>query len=265
MTTLPTPPILRLDGALILSSTISCQSGLRIGAAESTIAIGGNDNPVIRDPVTGEPYIPGSSLKGKLRSLLERRYECDQNWGIDPRRVFIHVCVEESAFSSCPVCPIFGVPAPQRERWFCLGRLRIPDIFLEDRSRQELREKSTDLPFTEVKTEVAIDRLTSAAVPRSVERVPRGARFGPAQFILFRYQGDDERRHLRVLLEGMELLEADYLGSAGSRGSGRISFQNLALERVEFPREGGLAKRTPIGSPWSTLRELIDAFEGLDI
>ncbi len=255
----------RLESALVLSALIRCDTGLRIGAAESTIAIGGLDHPVIRDPVSGEPYIPGSSLKGKMRSLLERRYELSQTWAIARGRVHVHVCEEEHEYAECPVCPLFGIAAPQRARWFCLARLRVPDVFLEDASRRELAEKSTDLPYTEVKTEAAIDRLTSAAVSRTMERVPAGARFGPAQFILFQYAGDDLRRNLQVLLEGMELLEADYLGSSGSRGSGRISFRDIGLERVSFPAGGGLAERTPLGERYPTLRDLTAAFDSLGL
>jgi len=150
MTTAPLtdrPP--RLEAVLVLTATVHCDTGLRIGAAESTVAIGGLDNPVIRSPLTGEPYIPGSSLKGKLRSLLERRYELRQNWRID--RVYIHVCEQEADYRRCPLCPVFGIAAPRDARWFCLARLRIPDVALTDESRAQLQEKATDYPYTEVK------------------------------------------------------------------------------------------------------------------
>jgi CRISPR-associated protein Csm3 len=265
MTTTPItdrPP--RLEAVLILSATVHCDTGLRIGAAESTIAIGGLDNPVIRSPLTGEPYIPGSSLKGKLRSLLERRYELRQNWGIDRGRVHVHVCEQEADYRECPVCPVFGIAAPQRARWFCLGRLRVPDVAFTEEARAQLQEKATDFPYTEVKTEVAIDRLTSAATPRSMERVPAGAAFGPARFTLFRYAGDNVRQHFGLVLEGLELLEADYLGSSGSRGSGRVSFRGISLERLDFPARGGLPVRTALtDAPLPSLRELVGRFEAL--
>ena len=54
-----------------LEGLLELRSGLRIGASEGEIRIGGVDNQVIRHPHTGRPYIPGSSLKGKVRSLLE--------------------------------------------------------------------------------------------------------------------------------------------------------------------------------------------------
>lgn len=256
------PP--RLEAVAVLCATLHCDTGLRIGAAESTIAIGGLDNPVIRNPLTGEPYVPGSSLKGKLRSLLERRYELTQDWAIDPGRVHVHVCKKQEDYRRCPVCPVFGIAAPRQARWFCLGRLRVPDMALTDASRRELQEKATDFPYTEVKTEVAIDRLTSAATPRSMERVPAGAEFGPARLTLFRYAGDDFRQHLNVLLEGLELLEADYLGSSGSRGSGRISFRDLSMEVLEFPSGGGLpVRRTVPDTPLPSLRELVHRVDEL--
>jgi CRISPR-associated protein Csm3 len=256
------PP--RLETVISLSATVHCDTGLRVGAAETTIAIGGIDNPIIRNPLTGEPYIPGSSLKGKLRSLLERRYELPQNWAIDRGRVHVHVCEQEAEYRQCPVCPVFGVAAPQRARWFCLSRLRVPDVALTESSRQELQDKATDFPYTEVKTEVAIDRLTSAATPRPMERVPAGAEFGPARFILFRYAGDDIRQHLGVLLEGLELLEADYLGSAGSRGSGRVSFRNIGVELLDFPIGGGLPVRTVLTTePLPRLQDMVQQFDEL--
>lgn len=261
------PP--RLTHVLSLTSVIVCETGLRIGAAESSIAIGGIDNPVIRNPLTGEPYIPGSSLKGKMRSLLERRYELPQNWSIQRDRVNVHVCEEEAEYRECPVCPLFGIAAPQQGQWFCLTRLRVADVPLTDQSRERLEQRSTDFPFTEVKTEIALDRLTSGATPRSMERVPAGAEFGPARLTLFVYKGeaqsgDSPQGLLKRLLEGMELVEADYLGSAGSRGSGRISFTDIALELLTFPREGGLADRKLIGK-YRTLANLLGDIEELDL
>jgi len=97
-----------------------------------------------------------------------------------------------------------------------------------------------------------------------MERVPAGAEFGPARFTLFRYAGDDSRQHFSLLLEGLELLEADYLGSSGSRGSGRVSFRDISLERLDFPAGGGLPARTALtDTPFPSLRELVGRFEAL--
>ena len=67
-----------------ITGTIETVTGLHIGAGKDSIEIGGMDNPVIKHPHTGEHYIPGSSLKGKVRSLRseERRVgkECRSRW-----------------------------------------------------------------------------------------------------------------------------------------------------------------------------------------
>ena len=234
---MPTDSMRRLLDVLHLSVTLRAVTGLRIGANDSSISIGGNDNPVIRHPVSGQPYVPGSSLKGKMRSLLERVHGLEQNFPIDRPRVMIHACQREADYAACVHCQLFGAPAPG-ERWFCQTRLRVADLFLSADAVGRLREANTDLPFTEVKSEAAIDRVTSAAVPRSMERVPAGADFGPARLAVFRYEGDDARTHLDYLVQGMELLEADYLGGAGSRGSGRVEFSALSLAALRFPAEG---------------------------
>lgn len=224
----------RLTSIVTLECSLTAVTGLRIGAAESSISIGGMDNPVVRDPLTNRPYIPGSSIKGKMRSLLERRLAKEQNWRISD--IHIHACSGQSDYNDCDVCKLFGIPAP-RENWFCLTRLRVSDAFLSDESVEQLERASTDLPYTEVKTEAAIDRVTSAATPRSTERVPAGAVFRPVRLSLFRYEGDSPEL-LDRLVEGMELLEADYLGGSGSRGSGRVRFSDIRVQELALPADG---------------------------
>jgi CRISPR-associated protein Csm3 len=226
----------RLEAVLHIDYRLRALTGLHVGGSETGISIGGSDNPIIRDPLTRRPYIPGSSVKGKMRSLVERRYGKEQNRRIG--QVYIHTCDHAEAYADCEVCPLFGIPAPQ-QRWFCLTRLRFPDAFLDEGSVADLEERDLDLPFTELKTEVAIDRATSAATPRNIERVPAGALFGPGRISLFHYAGDDLGR-LNVLREGMSLLEADYLGGSGARGSGRVRFEDLACSSLVFPEAGGV-------------------------
>ncbi len=223
----------RLTSILTLECKVRALTGLHIGAQESSISIGGMDNPVVRDPLTNRPYIPGSSIKGKMRSLVERRLGMDQNWKISDIR--IHACTESTTYAGCEVCQLFGIPAP-RDQWFCLTRLRVSDVLLSNESAEELDRASTDLSYTEVKAEAAIDRVTSAATPRSMERVPAGAVFAPLRISLFRYEGDSPSLFDR-LIEGMELLEADYLGGSGSRGSGRVAFEEFSLEELALPAD----------------------------
>jgi CRISPR-associated protein Csm3 len=232
-----------LKGRVFLRGSIEAVTGLHIGAGRAPMAVGGMDNPVVRDPLTDKPYIPGSSLKGKLRSLLEKKERLEQNqrMGTD---VYIHICkkpqkesneTEEhyqnrrkaahQSYRNCPVCPIFGVPG---EDAFELTRLLVRDVPLDKDSAKRLDEARTDLPYTEVKWEAAIDRITSAASPRQMERVPAGALFKPMELVFNIYEEGDVDR-LSKLLEALRLLEDDYLGGLGSRGSGKVAFKELKL------------------------------------
>lgn len=231
------PELPRLEKIIHLDFRLRAVTGLHIGGSESGIAIGGSDNPVIRDPLTKRPYIPGSSLKGKMRSLLERRHGLGQNQRIG--QVFIHVCQEgdgAEAYARCPVCPLFGIPGHEGG-WFHLTRLRFPDVPLSPESATALDRASLDMPFTEVKTEVAIDRTTSQASPRNIERVPAGAVFGRGRISLFLYEGDSAEL-LRTVSEGIQLVEADYLGGSGARGSGRVAFEDLSISILRLPKGG---------------------------
>jgi CRISPR-associated protein Csm3 len=207
---------------------------------------------VIRDPLTGRPYIPGSSFKGKMRSLLERSHGLPQNWPI--ARVFIHACKTEAEYGDCAICPPFGIPAPNKDPWFCLTRLRFSDIMLSDTSAAAMDDASLHLPFTEIKTEVAIDRTTSAATPRNIERVPAGAVFAPARIGLFRYE-DDPDTYLETLVNGLELLEADYLGGSGARGSGRIRLGSFQASRIAIG-SGGSQHRSALDDTIESVEDL---------
>jgi len=248
--------VLRLYGRLFLDAEIHVVTGLHIGGAGGKVAIGGVDNPIIRDPLTEEPIIPGSSLKGKMRSLLERWGGYEPNHRIGQAR--IHVCKGEAGernYPHCVVCNVFGVPG---EIPFARpSRLIVRDAFLTPEGRRQLRMADLDLPFTEVKWEAAIDRITAAAVPRQVERVPAGAVFRAARrppsaraadaaneeeaevalmvYHLYRLEDLD---WMEKVVEAMALVEDDYLGGYGSRGSGQIAFRNLRLGYKIPDRDG---------------------------
>jgi CRISPR-associated protein Csm3 len=209
------------------------------------------DKTVIRDPLTNRPYIPGSSLRGKMRSLLEKHKGLKQNQHIK-EDVRIHSCGADKGdtletYLNCDVCTTFGVPG---ERDFATPtRLIVRDVFMDDLSAKKLEEANTDLPFTEVKTEVSIDRVTSAANPRQMERVPAGTRFSGAELVYSVYDGancsvqkDVER--LKVIVEGLQLLLDDYLGGLGSRGSGKVEIENI---RVEWRGKDYSARPTQLG------------------
>lgn len=225
---------IRLRGKLIIEGQIEAVTGLHIGGAQTGLEIGGVDNIVVRDPLSKRPCIPGSSLKGKMRSLMERRLGLPLNRYVRRGKpeVRIHECEEEGTYKTCDVCRIFGVAG---ERTFATPtRLYVRDTRLAEKSAEDLERLETEYPYTEIKWEAAIDRITSAAVPRQFERVPAGAVFGPLTMVFNFYEGEnfaieDDVELLRRLFEAMELLEDDYLGGMGSRGYGQVKFQGLTL------------------------------------
>lgn len=213
-----------LYGRVFIECDVEARTGLHIGGAESSLSIGGVDNVVIRDPLSDRPYVPGSSLKGKMRAQMEKLHRRPQNRRIG--QVTIHTCDNAGDYATCDVCHIYGVPG---EMDFSTStRLVVRDVQLAEDSVRELERLKTDLPFSEVKWEVAIDRVTSAATPRQMERVPAGAVFGPAEMVYSIYDAADLPRFERVI-EGMQLLEDDYLGGSGSRGSGKVAFRNIRI------------------------------------
>ena len=231
-------PTIQLHGKIFLQGTINALTGLHIGGNTGELDIGGIDNPVIRNAFNREPYIPGSSLRGKMRSLLDRHFKnpLEKRVGRDVR---VHECESPTDYNDCQVCQVFGV-APQRDlRGKTMpGRLIVRDTFLTPESLVSLDKADTDTDYTEIKTEVAIDRITSAATPRQQERVPAGTRFGPLQIVHSLYtveendrnnQIEQELGYFNTVLIGMELLVDDYLGGSGSRGSGQIVFENLTM------------------------------------
>ena len=231
-------PSIKLHGKIILIGTIEAKTGLHIGGNTGELDIGGIDNPVIRNAFNRQPYIPGSSLRGKMRCLLDRHFEKDLN-----KPVGSNVRVNESKtpaeYYICPINQVFGVAPTQQLRGETMPtRLIVRDTFLTDESLAVLDKVDTDTDFTEIKTEVAIDRITSAATPRQQERVPAGTKFGPFQIVhsLYTQRGtdydnsiEDEINYFDTVLQGMELIQDDYLGGSGSRGSGQIAFENLTM------------------------------------
>lgn len=205
-----------------LKVTLTILTGLHIGASKEIAEIGGLDAPVIRNPITQEPYIPGSSLKGKMRSLWEKLTGAEQNKQIgkseqEAKQVWIHVCDNPA----CPVCSIYGTTGDTMKD--APTRLTVRDIPLDTTSLPE-----TVVDYAEVKWEAAIDRVTSAASPRQMERVPAGAVFKPMEIVFSIYSAEDVQRFVHVLT-GLQLVEDDYLGGQGSRGSGKVRFEALCL------------------------------------
>ena len=213
---------IKFFGRIIVKMNIIALTGLHIGGSSAGMEIGGVDNPVIRDPLNNQPYIPGSSLRGKMRSQLEKALGLEMGGPIG--EVNIHICKDVNSYkkdNGCPVCHIFGVPGNFDEAE--PTRLVVRDVLMNSESAEKLRNSYTDLDFTEVKYEVTIDRITSAASPRNIERVPAGAVFGPGELVYSIYCKEDINR-FKYVLQCLQLVEDDYLGGSGSRGSGKVEF-----------------------------------------
>lgn len=218
---------INLYGRVFIQSDVKAVTGLHIGGSSVGLEIGGVDKVVIRNPLSKQPYIPGSSLRGKMRSQTEKALGLRQNNKIG--LVTIHTCKKSEDYTAnggCPVCHVFGVPGEVDATGPTL--LVVRDAPLTSKSADDLEKLKSDLPFAELKTEVAIDRVTSAATPRTLERVPAGAIFGPAELVFSVYDRADFAR-LRYVLDALQLVEDDYLGGAGSRGSGKVKFTNIRV------------------------------------
>ncbi len=217
----------KLYGRVFITTKIKALTGLHIGGSNTDLEIGGLDKAVIRNPLTKRPYIPGSSLRGKMRSQMEKLLGLPQNRPIG--QVTIHICKTKNDFQSnggCKVCTVFGVPAEMD--YDNLTRLVVRDAELTDASAKAMEDAHTDLLYGELKTEVAIDRVTSAATPRTIERVPAGAEFGPAELVFGIYESADFER-IKVVTDALQLVEDDYIGGSGSRGSGKVKFEDIHL------------------------------------
>lgn len=214
-----------------LAGDLELLSGLRIGASEGEIRIGGVDNQVIRNVHDrGRPYIPGSSVKGKVRSLLEWR-----SGAVAPEPLGIkdlHRSPGNPHIRS--ILQLFGVGggdqlSDEDAREIGPTRLAFWDASLNESWAQRI--ESENLLLTEVKTENRIDRIRGVAEhPRQTERVPAGAIFEFKLSIKVLNIDGDGKALLRVAFQGLRLLELDSLGGSGSRGYGKIRFRNLTLD-----------------------------------
>lgn len=215
----------------IITGTIVCESGLHIGGSSDSVDIGGSDNPVIRDIITGYPYIPGSSLKGKLRSLLELADKKSSESVISNKG-------KVSTDEECIAVQLFGTTpkedAKSDDDKTYQTRTIVRDSLPTDDTIKKWENADELYAGSEIKWENTINRITSEANPRNIERVPRGSEFSLE--IIFSTYSDDESKNLVKLLEAMNLLENNYLGGSGSRGSGQISFKdiNIVKRNIEY-------------------------------
>ena len=210
----------------IIEATLVLQTGLHIGGGDSEIHIGGIDNEVIKHPVSGEPYIPGSSLKGKIRSLLEWKSGAVQEAPLGKKEYDNAQNGQQQAVKA--ILQLFGISGDTQNEDFQkeIGHTRVSfwDCPLNKDYADRLREDN--LPLTEAKSENRINRIAGTAEhPRQTERVPAGARFD-FKLTVKQFDGDEEAL-FDTLLQGLKLLEWDSLGGSGSRGYGKVKLQNL--------------------------------------
>lgn len=195
-----------------INTSITLITGLHIGGNSENVEIGGIDNPVIKLASKGEvPYIPGSSLKGKMRCLLEQAAGASKV-GLDEK-----------------VNNLFGITESKANNTSNQpSKIIVRDAMLSDDSKKMLLDcDNLDMPYTENKFENTIDRVKGIAQhPRQTERVPAGAEFC-AEFIINIWDDDNEQEMIALFKKGIRLLENDYLGGSGSRGYGQIKFGEM--------------------------------------
>ena len=204
--------------------TITLKSGLHIGSGDTEMRIGGTDNPVVKHPHTQEPYIPGSSLKGKVRALLEMRSGLMGTTGGEPLGLKNLKGLDGQSRINCEqILKLFGASGADSDDALELGPTRVSfaDCALDTQWRAEAAARH--LPLTEVKSENTINRIKGVASdPRQTERVVADARFR-FSIMLKKMQDDEDLEDL--LLSGIKLLELDALGGSGSRGYGKVTFE----------------------------------------
>jgi CRISPR-associated protein Csm3 len=257
---------LKLIGKLVLEGDLTCETGLHIGAGKGSLEIGGADNPVVKDAF-GRPYIPGSSLRGRLRSLLEHSSGLTTPAELVylSRRKGQDVRIHQSDRPDDDICVLFGRSPGRMERvsgealearTATPSRLTVYDAPLDADSITPQMRENLDDEITEVKSENAVDRITSQANPRTLERVPAGARFRVRMVLDILCEPD--RELVPRLAEGLRLLEDDALGGGGSRGSGRVRFSNvrLAWRNRDFYTKGAGEAELLTGGDLGALQEL---------
>ncbi len=207
----------KLIKKIVCTGQITLKTGLHIGGTNTALNIGGPDSFVVRNPLTNVPYIPGSSLKGKMRSLIELRDGTITKKG--------EVTNDQNSNAGA----LFGTSGANDESHPSRIIVRDAELDLSDSHQFD----NTDLPYTESKTEVTINRITAKANPRTIERVPAGAKFNFNMTINI-FDTDNENQLIQTMKDAIALLQDDYLGGNGSRGYGQIEFSDIHYEEKTY-------------------------------
>ena len=197
---------MKLKRKIIIKADLKVLTGMHIGGSNAYSAIGTPDSPVIRSALDGRPIVPGSSLKGKLRTLLASVIDNDYQYK-DPSK------------DDDKIKRLFGASASKDSENTELSKLQFADAYVKTNQKE----------LTEIKFENNIPRGNCTANPRQIERVVPGVVFETV--IVYQETNPEETEEdLKNLAKGMRLLQYDYLGGHGTRGYGRVSFKNISVE-----------------------------------
>jgi CRISPR-associated protein Csm3 len=222
----------------------------------------------------GRPYIPGSTLRGRVRALIEQA----TGMAIPSELVFLskrkgqEVRIHQSDRPDDEICILFGRSPGRMEKvgggdlesnYATPARLSVFDAPLVTESITPQMRETLDDELTEVKSENAIDRITSQANPRTLERVPAGARFRIRMVVDVLCPEDAALPGL--LVQGLRLLEDDTLGGGGSRGSGRVRFADLKLtwRGKDYYASGAAEREIASGADLAGLQGKLGEIESL--
>ena len=198
-----------------ITGVLETKTGMHIGGSSAFSAIGAVDSPVIKDLRNGKPMVPGSSLKGKIRTLLAKKYN--------------EAVVNPDNDAEC-IRRVFGSAKKDKDNKVHASKIIVSDMFLLN--EDEIRNRGIE-SFTEVKFENSINRATAVANPRQIERAIKGLQFGIDMIYEVENGKEDEViDDIKLLAEGMKMLEYDYLGGSGSRGYGKVQFFDMTAKVV---------------------------------
>ena len=206
----------QLEKIIIRKYTIKTETGLQINGPGTAMGPGGLDSEVVKNPLTGEPYIPGSSIKGRMRALLESKL--NKNNGGKP-------CGCGNA--SCEVCTLFGAHMNTK------SNAGIPRLLFRDASLKS--DFSFKKSIFEDKASTMIDRTSGTAANgslRHVERVAAGVEF-EFELVLQVFKGDNVSKMMETLDTGIKLIEATALGGGKSAGNGKVTFTLVDTKEVK--------------------------------
>ena len=227
---------------ITIDSKLTLVTGLHIGGADDGMKIGGVDSPVMKREVfcsdsgdvgfdnkrkITEPYIAGSSIKGKIRTLLEHYFRL-----IDPLGKG-SVVDSKSNFGDAKyrnlIIKLFGESGGNDgiEGEINITRAIFRDCFITSSVRKAFLENKIEL--CESKYENVIDRKTGTTIGgglRQIERVPSAVEFDFNMSIRI-FVNDNEELFQDTIILGLKLLELDALGGSGSRGYGRVHFDDI--------------------------------------